>query len=157
MAAPRDQSPPGGTVVYTDGACIHNPGPGGWAWAVDETRYASGFEPVTTNQRMEITAPLRALEAIGGTVTVVSDSIYVVNCFRNRWWERWQRNGWKNAQRQPVANRDLWEPLVEEVTVRRAGLVQFTWVKGHAGDPLNELVDALANEAARNQSAVARP
>ena len=103
-------------VVYTDGACSGNPGPGGWAWAVapDGERRASGGEPMTTNQRMEITAVLEALRALspemadGRPVEVVSDSTYVVNCFRDRWYVRWQANGWRNArkaarrQRRPV-------------------------------------------------------
>ena len=70
----------------------------------------------------------------------MSDSTYVVNCFRDRWWEGWQRNGWRNSKRQPVANRDLWEPLVDLVNER--GDVTFRWVKGHSGDPMNDLVDA---------------
>jgi ribonuclease HI len=139
-------------VVYTDGACSGNPGPGGWAWAVapDGHPRGAGGEAATTNQRMELTAVLEALRALGvgseaGAVEVVSDSTYVVNCFRDRWWANWQRNGWRNAKRQPVANADLWRPLVELVT---AGDVRFRWVKGHSGDPMNDLVDALAVAAA---------
>ncbi|WP_334145081.1 SLOG family protein [Rhabdothermincola sp.] len=137
------------TVVYTDGACSGNPGPGGWAWAVPAGPYASGAEPRTTNQRMEITAALEAVRANPGRLEVVSDSTYVVNCFRDRWWEGWLERGWKNSQRKPVANRDLWEPLVE--LVRARGDVTFRWVKGHGGDPMNELVDRLAVEAALEQ------
>ena len=83
--------PPDTVTVYTDGACSGNPGPGGWAWAVapDGEPSASGGEPRTTNQRMEITAVLRAVEALPGPVHVMSDSTYVVNCFRDRWWEGW--------------------------------------------------------------------
>jgi hypothetical protein len=77
---------------------------------------------------------------------VVSDSTYVVNCFRDRWWQGWQARGWLNAARKPVANRDLWEPLVE--LVQRRGDVTFRWVKGHSGDPMNDLVDRLAVAAA---------
>jgi ribonuclease HI len=134
------------TTVYTDGACIGNPGPGGWAWAVSPSRRDSGASPWTTNQRMEITAVLEALRSIDGPVEVVSDSSYVVNCFRDRWWVGWEARGWRNARRQPVANQDLWRPLVE--LVRQRPGVRFRWVKGHAGDPLNELADRLANEAA---------
>ena len=137
------------TVVYTDGACINNPGPGGWAWAVSAERYGVGSVPHTTNQRMEITAAYEAVLAIPGPLQVVSDSTYVVNCFRQRWWAGWRAKGWRNARGQPVANQDLWRPFVEEVVERRAGEVVFSWVKGHAGDPLNELVDGLANDAAR--------
>jgi ribonuclease HI len=136
------------TVVYTDGACSRNPAQGGWAWAVPRGPYASGAAERTTNQRMEITAALEAVKALDGALEVVSDSTYVVNCFRHRWWERWLQNNWLNAQKKPVANRDLWEPLVEIVVVRA---VRFRWVKGHSGDLMNELVDRLAAEAGRTQ------
>jgi ribonuclease HI len=141
-----------GIVVYTDGACLGNPGPGGWAWAEVGGAFASGAEAQTTNQRMEIAAVLEALGALGGRgepIEVVSDSTYVVHCFRDRWWEGWQRRGWKNSQRKPVANRDLWEPLI--ALVGALGSVSFRWVKGHSDDPGNDLVDALAVEAARAQ------
>ncbi len=136
-------------IVYTDGACSGNPGPGGWAWAVapEGAPRDSGGEPHTTNQRMEINAALEAVRANEGPLHVMSDSTYVVNCFRDRWWASWQRNGWRNSKKQPVANRDLWEPLVDLVNAR--GNVSFGWVKGHSADPMNELVDVLAVEAAR--------
>ncbi|MFV0306524.1 MAG: ribonuclease H, partial [Desertimonas sp.] len=128
-------------TVYTDGACSGNPGPGGWGWAVapDGEPSGSGGERSTTNQRMEIYAVLDALRTLGGKapVHVVSDSTYVVNCFRDRWWVRWERNGWRNAKRQPVANADLWRPLIELV---RDAPVTFSWVKGHSGDRMNDLV-----------------
>jgi ribonuclease HI len=139
------------TVAYTDGACSGNPGPGGWAWAVPGGPFAAGADPATTNQRMEITAALEAVRANPGPLEVVSDSTYVVNCFRDRWWEGWLRRGWVNSRREPVANRDLWEPLV--TLVRERGDVTFRWVKGHGGDPMNELVDRLAVEAAVTQRA----
>jgi ribonuclease HI len=130
-------------IVYTDGACSGNPGPGGWAWAVapDGTPSAAGGETHTTNQRMELTAVLEALKALDRPITVVSDSIYVINCFRDKWYVRWQANGWRNSKKQPVANADLWKPLVDLVL---AGDVEFQWVKGHSGDRLNDLVDQLA-------------
>jgi ribonuclease HI len=137
-------------TLYTDGACLGNPGPGGWAWAVPGGAYRSGAEELTTNQRMEITAVLEAVRANEGTVHVISDSTYVVNCFRDRWWEGWLRRGWTNTARKPVANRDLWEPLVELYLARRNELT-FEWVKGHAADATNDLVDRLAVEAAREQ------
>ena len=140
---------PAATIVYTDGACSGNPGPGGWAWAVapgGEPR-ASGGDPRTTNQRMELTAVIEALKALSGPVHVMSDSTYVVNCFRDRWWVAWQRNGWRNSKRQPVVSRDLWEPLVDHVNER--GDVTFGWVKGHSTDPMNVLVDELAVAEAR--------
>lgn len=137
------------TVAYTDGACSGNPGPGGWAWAIPGGRFASGAEAHTTNQRMEITAAFEAVQAIDGRLEVVSDSTYVVHCFRDRWHEGWVKRGWRNSSRQPVANRDLWEPFIDLVLAR--GDVTFSWVKGHNGDPMNDLVDRLAVEAALTQ------
>jgi ribonuclease HI len=139
--------PAGETVVYTDGSCLGNPGRGGWAWAVPDGRFASGADEQTTNQRMEITAALKALEALDGDVYVKSDSTYVVNCFRDRWWEAWLKRGWKNAAGKPVANRDLWEPLLEQA-LRTNRSVRWGWVKGHSGDEMNDRVDLLATEAA---------
>jgi ribonuclease HI len=137
------------TIVYTDGACLGNPGPGGWAWAVPGGAFASGAAARTTNQRMEITAVLEAVRALPGPLDVVSDSTYVVNCFRDRWWEGWLRRGWLNSAKKPVANRDLWEPLVE--LYRARGDIAFRWVKGHSGNTMNDLVDELAVAAARTQ------
>jgi ribonuclease HI len=138
-------------TVYTDGACRGNPGRGGWAWAVPGGRFASGAEPATTNQRMEITAALEALRTLtadgASDVDVVSDSTYVVNCFKDRWWQGWQRRNWKNSQNKPVANRDLWEPLME-LAVSSESNVTWRWVKGHSGDPWNDRVDELATIAA---------
>ncbi len=109
-------------------------------------RTVTGGAARTTNQRMELTAAVEGLAAIHGRrrVRLHSDSAYIVNCFRDAWWRRWEREGWKNAQKQPVANRDLWERLLAET--RRHDVV---WVKvhGHAGDELNERVDRLAREA----------
>ncbi len=139
------------TIVFTDGACIRNPGPGGWAWASAPDHYAVGYHPATTNQRMELTAVIEALAAHPGTLEIVSDSTYVVNCFRDRWWEGWRKRGWRNVRGEPVANQDLWRPLVAAVVDERPGQVRFRWVKGHAGDPMNALVDQLANDAARSQ------
>lgn len=138
------------TQVYTDGACSGNPGPGGWAWAVPGGPFASGAAAHTTNQRMEIQAVLEALRALDGRVEVVSDSTYVVHCFRDRWYEGWRRRGWTNSQKKPVANRDLWEPLIDLYLAR--GDVTFRWVKGHSGDPMNDLVDGLAVEACTRQA-----
>lgn len=137
------------TVVYTDGACSGNPGPGGWAWAVVDGGFASGGEAQSTNQRMEIMAAFEAVKSHPGPLEIVSDSTYVVHCFRDRWHEGWKRRGWRNSQRKPVANRDLWEPFIDLVISR--GDVAFRWVKGHAGDPMNDLVDRLAVEAALTQ------
>jgi ribonuclease HI len=141
-------------TIYTDGACSGNPGPGGWAWAEapEGTPNGSGSEAHTTNQRMEIMAVLEALRATDGPVTIVSDSTYVVNCFRDKWWVRWQANGWRNAKKEPVANADLWKPLIDLVQQRQP---EFRWVKGHSGDRMNDLVDRLAVAAA--VAAAARP
>jgi uncharacterized phage-like protein YoqJ len=98
---------------------------------------------------MEIAAASHAVDAIDGPLEIVSDSTYVVNCFRDRWWEGWIARGWLNKAKKPVANRDLWEPLVTEV--QRRGDVVFRWVKGHSDDPMNDLVDRLAVEAATTQ------
>lgn len=148
MPAPGSPAP---TVVYTDGACSGNPGPGGWAWAVAPAGSPSGAggEARSTNQRMEIRAVLEALRSLDGELVIVSDSTYVVNCFRDKWWARWQTNGWLNAKRQPVANVDLWRPLIELYHERRP---ELRWVKGHSGDPMNDLVDRLAVVAAAGPS-----
>jgi ribonuclease HI len=113
----------------------------------------SGGEPATTNQRMELRGALEGLAAVEGRrrVHLSSDSAYVVNCFRDRWWEAWERNGWRNAGKQPVANRDLWERLIAET---RRHEVVWHKVKGHSGEPLNERVDVLARAAI---AAVRRP
>src|SRR4051794_27953091 len=138
------------TVVYTDGACSGNPGPGGWAWAVPGGRFASGAATLTTNQRMAIQAGLDAGQTRDGPPEVVSDSTYVVHCFRDRWWEGWLARGWKTSAKKPVANRDLWEPLIDAYRSDPRRL-KFTWVKGHSGDVMNDLVDRLAVEAALQQ------
>src|ERR1700761_3553220 len=142
--------PGSATTVYTVGACSGNPGPGGWAWAVPGGPFRSGAATHTTNQRMELQAVLDAVTSHDGTLDVVSDSTYVVNCFRDRWWEGWLRRGWTNSQKKPVANRDLWEPLIEAYRAD-PGRVAFRWVKGHSTDPMNDLVDRLAVQAAQTQ------
>jgi len=138
------------TTVYTDGACVGNPGPGGWGWAVPEGAHASGADPQTTNQRMEIRAALEAVLALPGPLLIVSDSKYVVQCFSDRWYAKWESNGWKTSNRTPVLNQDLWRPLVDAFH-EREGEIQFRWVKGHSGDVMNDVVDRLATEAARRQ------
>ena len=135
-------------VVYTDGACRGNPGPGGWAWAIDRENLASGFDPETTNQRMEVAAAFQAVHALDESLEIRSDSTYVVNCFNQNWHRGWIARGWRNSQRQPVANRDLWEPFIELVLSR--GNVRFTWVKGHSTDTMNQLVDELAVAASQS-------
>ncbi len=143
------------TVVFTDGACSGNPGPGGWGWSIVGGTSANGAEKKSTNQRMELWAVLDALTTIvpleAGTIEVVSDSTYVVNCFNNRWWPGWEAKGWKNSQKQPVANQDLWKPLVA-LYKRHRERITFRWVKGHSGNPMNDKVDALAVAAAQGQT-----
>lgn len=136
--------------VYTDGACRGNPGPGGWAWVVPDGAWANGADPDTTNQRMELMACLDALRNLEGRVEVVSDSTYVVNCFRDRWWEGWIKRGWKNSKKEPVANRDIWEPLIE-LYRGREDEITFRWVKGHDGNEWNDVADRLAVEASHTQ------
>lgn len=130
--------------AYTDGACERNPGGrGGWGWVVDEYTYGLGGDPSTTNQRMEIRAALEAVSALPDCRLIIwSDSRYVVDCMTKEWWKSWQKNGWKNSKKQPVANQDLRQPLIEAMAHRR---VTFNWVKGHSGVQLNEVADRLAN------------
>jgi len=135
--------------VFTDGACLGNPGPGGWGVLIIENgkrRELNGGEADTTNNRMEMLAAIRALEATAGApaITLVTDSQYVKNGITS-WIKGWKRNGWKNAARQPVKNRDLWEQL-DALTQGR--VVDWKWVKGHSGHAENDRVDELAREAA---------
>jgi ribonuclease HI len=136
-------------TIYTDGACAGNPGPGGWAAIILDDggeRIVSGAEPRTTNQRMELTAAVEGLAALPEPrrVHLYTDSAYVMNCFAQRWWERWERNGWRGADKRPVTNRDLWERLLAQT--RRHDVVWHK-VRGHSGDLLNDRVDALARAA----------
>jgi ribonuclease HI len=149
VLAPEEPVPAGTTEVFTDGACRGNPGPGGWAWAIENGPQGSGHDPATTNQRMEVRAAYEAIVALPGPLVVVSDSTYVVNCFKNAWWTGWRARGWLNAAKKPVANRDLWEPLIDLVEER--GDVTFRWVKGHSGHPMNDLVDQLAVDASHQR------
>src|SRR5262249_56908463 len=114
-APPRREAPD--VLVHPDGACSGNPGAGGWAAILidgDPERVVSGSAPRTTNQRMELQAVAEGLAAVpaGRRVHIYSDSAYIVNCFRDGWWERWEKNGWRNRQKQPVANRHLWEHIL---------------------------------------------
>lgn len=129
--------------IYTDGACSGAPGIGGWAWVSEgDGRHGWGHDPSTTNQRMEMMAVLEALRSNpAGDITIYSDSAYVINCFKDSWWRGWQRNDWRNSQKKPVANRDLWELLIPLATDPR---VTFVKVKGHSDDEMNDVVDKLA-------------
>ncbi|MCY4194850.1 MAG: ribonuclease HI [bacterium] len=139
------------TIVYTDGACRGNPGPGGWGWVVPNGLSDSGGAVQTTNNRMELKAVLEALSALEGAVEVHCDSTYVVNCFRDQWWQGWIRRKWKTADGKAVSNQDLWMSIIEQVQRRP---VEFRWVKGHSGDRWNDEADRLATEAADGQDMV---
>ena len=147
----RGRVPEQRTEVFTDGACRGNPGPGGWAWAVPGGPFASGAEAHSTNQRMEIKAALEALLALDGPVEVVSDSTYVVNCFRDRWWEKLAASR-AGATSQTQTCRQPGPVGAADRPVHRARAeARFRWVKGHGGDPMNDLVDRLAVEASFTQ------
>lgn len=138
-------------VVYTDGACSGNPGAGGWAAVLqygEHVKEISGGEAHTTNQRMELTAAVQALETLKRPcrVRVHSDSAYLINAFRQRWFDRWLRNGWRNAKGEPVENQDLWERLLELADKHR---IEWVKVKGHSDVELNNRCDELARAAAK--------
>lgn len=138
-------------TIYTDGACSGNPGPGGWGAVLmygSAVKEISGGERLTTNNRMEIMGVIRALESLKEPcrVRVHSDSAYVINCFKQRWYENWRRNGWKNAAKQPVENRDLWEALLAQVARHQ---VEWIKVKGHSDDVWNNRCDELARGEAK--------
>ena len=134
--------------IYTDGACSGNPGPGGWGALLrsgGHERELSGAEPDTTNNRMELTAALRALEALKRPCRVVlhTDSKYLQQGM-NGWLEKWKRNGWRTAGKKPVRNEDLWRSLDQ---ARARHRVEWRWVQAHAGIDDNERVDQLARAA----------
>ncbi|MFA7596165.1 MAG: ribonuclease HI [Novosphingobium sp.] len=136
--------------IFTDGACKGNPGPGGWGALLRMGRHEkelSGSDPHTTNNRMELTAAIRALEALIEPCEVMlhTDSKYVMDGM-TRWIHGWQRNGWKTASKKPVQNAELWHELIDVAHKHR---IEWIWVKGHNGHPENERVDKLASEAAR--------
>jgi len=137
----------GAVEVYADGACKGNPGPGGWGVLLiegDRERELHGGEPATTNNRMELTAVIRALEALphGSRVRLYTDSQYVQKGMKE-WIHDWKRRGWRTADKKPVKNDDLWKHLDE---LARNHKVEWHWVRGHDGHPGNERADALANK-----------
>ncbi len=139
--------------VITDGACIGNPGPGGWACLLrfkNIKRELWGSEPHSTNNRMELTAAVKGLAALNEPcqVEIVTDSQYVKNGI-TKWVKGWKQNGWLTKQKQPVLNRDLWEAL-DELNARHQ--TTWTWTKGHASHEDNNRCDELATQAARAQS-----
>lgn len=132
--------------IYTDGACSGNPGKGGWGAVLvynGTEKEMSGFEAETTNNRMELTAVIRALTALREPclVTLTTDSKYVCDAVTKGWVYGWQRKGWRKADGKPALNVDLWQQLLP---LLQTHTVTFNWVKGHAGNPYNERCDALA-------------
>ncbi len=139
--------PPERVTIYTDGACSGNPGHGGWAAVLQfrgREKELSGGEPLTTNNRMELTAAIQALEVLKRPciVELYTDSQYVRQGIM-AWMQNWKARGWRTADKKPVKNQDLWERLDR---ARRPHEVDWRWLKGHAGDPLNERADELARE-----------
>ena len=142
-------------VIYTDGACSGNPGPGGWGAVLrwnGTVKELHGGDPATTNNRMELMAAIQALEALSRptTVQLFIDSKYVLDGI-TKWIKGWQRNGWRTANRQPVKNDDLWRRLTAAMAPHD---ITWKWVKGHAGDPGNERADELARRGTEESDAV---
>lgn len=143
---------PSKVEIFTDGACRGNPGPGGWAALLrmgKTERELGGGEPLTTNNRMELVAAIRALQTLKRPcrVELHTDSVYVRDGI-TKWIHGWQRNGWRTAGRKPVKNEELWRELLEAVATHQ---VRWHWVKGHSGHPENDRVDALACAEADKQ------
>lgn len=144
--------------LYADGACSGNPGVGGYGVILrsgERERVLSGSDPQTTNNRMELTAVMKGLEALRKpcSVTVFTDSNYVVQGMTS-WIERWRKSGWKNSQKQEVANRDLWEKLLH---LSANHDIRWIWVKGHSEHPENERCDKIAREEIRKRKAMSCP
>ena len=140
-------------TIYTDGACSGNPGKGGWGAILiyaKEKKYMSGSKQLTTNNQMELTATIEALKAIlkPSNIALYTDSQYVKNGITS-WIFNWKKNGWKTANKKPVANKDLWIELEKYVDFHS---VSWFWVKGHSGDHYNEIADELAVKAMNERS-----
>ncbi len=136
-------------AIATDGACKGNPGPGGWGVLIrmgTHEKELSGGEKLTTNNRMELLAAIRALQALKRPciVSLTTDSVYVRDGI-TKWIHGWRRNGWRTADKKPVKNADLWQELL---TATESHRIEWNWVKGHSGDPDNDRVDTLASDAA---------
>lgn len=134
-------------VIYTDGACSGNPGPGGWGALLEykgKTKELCGGEAETTNNRMELAAAINAINSLKrrSTVELHTDSTYVKDGI-TKWMIGWKKNGWKTAAKKPVKNKDLWLALDDAISQHQ---IRWKWVKGHAGDPGNEKADELANK-----------
>jgi Ribonuclease HI len=137
-------------IIHTDGSCLGNPGPGGWAVRLagkDQVKFLSGGFAKTTNNRMELYAAIMSLEALqcSCAVDLYTDSRYVRDAVEKRWLDSWRRKGWKKAEGKPVLNRDLWERFA---ALLECHAVRLHWVEGHAGHPENEAVDSLARTEA---------
>ncbi len=139
-------------IIYTDGACSGNPGPGGWGALLmyeSATREISGYEPATTNNRMELSAAIEGMEALKEPcrVEIYSDSSYLVNAINEGWLKRWVKNNWKTAAKKNVENIDLWQKILKLIRLHE---VTFHKVKGHSDNPYNNRCDTLAREAIKN-------
>ena len=142
-------------LIYTDGACVGNPGPGGWAaiiLAENKKKELFGGEKITTNNRMEITAAIKALEYCDlqeekqlslKEIKIYTDSVYLKEGITN-WIKMWEKNNWKTADKKNVKNVDLWKKLQDLVKSKQ---IEWSWIKGHSGNPMNDLADKLAKEA----------
>lgn len=133
-------------IIYTDGACSGNPGPGGWAALLlygQQEKVLSGAARETTNNRMELKAALQSLKSLREPckVSLYTDSAYLSRAFNEGWIKNWQKNGWKTSSKKPVENQDLWKAILKATESHE---VSWNWVKGHADDPLNNRVDELA-------------
>ena len=140
-------------MIYTDGACSGNPGPGGWGTVLfygNHKKEMSGFVPETTNNRMEMQAAIEALKVLKEPckVKLHSDSAYLVNCFKQGWHKNWVKNGWKNSKKQPVENQDLWKEILSLMEIHE---VEFIKVKGHSDNEWNNRCDELATGAIANK------
>lgn len=146
LFAPDESDPTPRVVVATDGSCLGNPGPGGWAWYVDEHHWRAGASRSTTNNQMELQAILEALRSLPreAILQIESDSKYAIDAMTS-WIHNWRRRGWKTAAGTPVANKDLIVAIDRELAGRT---VKFVWVRGHAGHSLNEAADTRARAAA---------
>ena len=142
-------------TLYTDGACSGNPGPGGWGAILEyngHEKEMSGGEAQTTNNRMELTAVIKALKALKEfpcEITLTSDSKYVLDALSNGWAVSWREKGWKKADKSPALNPDLWEELLCEIEKHQ---ITYVWVKGHNGHPYNERCDKMAQSEADKHS-----
>ncbi len=140
-------------IIYTDGACSGNPGPGGWASMLmygEHKLELSGYEAHTTNNRMELMAPIKALSKLNMPceVELYSDSSYLINAFTKGWLDNWQKRNWIKSDKKPVENQDLWQELLKLTAIHS---VKWIKVRGHADNPMNNRCDELAREAIKQR------